>query len=147
MGRPSEPSWDQGPYPCKNVGPEPVISALPTQSETGRAGSNLCFKKLLPLPLGDSHGCLNSKSVCLNSINLNNNEADIPGSEDVLLGEIDSRNNLHSENTGLSLWERGKNRLKNWLLIHHFHKVNTQSQWFLSSLAVGSGTKQCASLP
>lgn len=59
---------------------------------------------VLRSPPGDSDVCLNLKTAChFSEVHRNKNKANIPGSKDVLFGEINSRNNFYSENTGLSL--------------------------------------------
>lgn len=51
--------------------------------------------------------------------NKNKNKVNIPGSKDVLFGEINSRNHLHSENTWLSLLEKKRKSLRSGPSIGH----------------------------
>lgn len=62
---------------------------------------------------GDSDACLNLKSTCQTFQDLQKYKVNIPGSKDVLFGEINPRNNLHSENTRLFLLE-GRKKCKKW---------------------------------
>lgn len=100
----------QGLDPCPKCGPRSSRMSIPCSMRNCRWGPASFISGGLP---GDSDACLNLKSTCQTFQDLQKYKVNIPGSKDVLFGEINPRNNLHSENTRLFLWE-GRKKCKKW---------------------------------
>lgn len=109
----------RGQGPCTECGPWTSHISITYWIRNCRWGPAISVLKGL---LGDPNACLIlkrawvSKPTKKKSESVQNNKANIPGSKDVLFGEINSRNNLHSQNTWLFLLEirEKKQKFKKW---------------------------------